>query len=175
MLSVRRPHDANTMNIRQILNIAAVLLLPTAMHSQSITESADTSLVNPLLPVAVDSTNHWQYRKSTTYDLDRDGTQETITILANVEKSPSGQLAWDDGQPWEVRIEEPDGTRTRALAQFVQLGKITGYITHQDGHPTLFLLEQAGSGLRGFEITYSGPNKIKSKVIFVRTIEGIVR
>jgi hypothetical protein len=163
------------MSIQQILITAVVLLLPSTIHSQAIQVSADTSLVDLSLPAAVDSTNRWQYRESTTYDLNGDGIEEKVVILANVQKSSSGNIAWDDGQPWEVRIEEPDGTRTRVFAQSVQAGTVQGYITHQDGHPTLFLLEQTTSLLQGFEITYFGPNKIKSRVIFTRTIDRFVK
>jgi hypothetical protein len=141
----------------------------------SIPDGTDTSLVDLSLPAAVDSTIRWQYRESTKYDLDGDGIQEKIVILANVGKSSSGELTWDDGQPWEVRIEEADGTTTRVFAQSVQLGKVQGYITHRDGHTTLYLLEQTTSILQGFEISYFGPNKVKSRVIFTRTIERFVK
>ena len=165
------------LNIRQILISIIVLLLHSTVQSQelSVPDGTDTSLVFPSLPAAVDSTNHWQYRESTMYDLDGNGSQEKIVILANVERSSSGELMWDDGQPWEVRIEESNGKTTRVFAQFVQLGTVKGYITHRDGHTTLFLLQQTSSGIRGMEITYSGPNVVKSRVIFTRSIERFVK
>ena len=162
----------------KIILIAVVFLFPLfTAYSQvwSLPEGKDISLVDPTLPRAVDSTNSWQYRQGTEYDLNGDGQREKIIILANVERGSSGELAWDDGQPWEVRIEEPDGKRTRIFAQSVQSGTVKGYVTLRDGHPTIFLLEQTTSVLVGMEIVYFGPNKIKSRVLFSRNIDRFIK
>jgi hypothetical protein len=156
--------------IQQVINSFLLLLLPSICQSQlsDIPDGTDTSLVYPGQAVAVDSSSHWQYRKYSFYDLDGDGIQEKIVILANVELSSNGEPAWDDGQRWEVRIEEPAGTKTRVFAQYVQFGEVQGYITNQDGQLALLLLEKSSNYLRGSEVIYLGPNKIKSRVIFSR-------
>ncbi|MBI2873772.1 MAG: hypothetical protein HYY09_01665 [Firmicutes bacterium] len=62
-------------------------------------------------------------------DLDRDGVIETLHLVAEVSKLDphlkglnQDDFIWDDGQPWQVYIEEPTGEQTRIYSRFVQHG-----------------------------------------------------
>jgi hypothetical protein len=130
-------------------------------------------LVSPNQPAAIDSPGFWEYRKMAGADLDGDGIQERIVILANI-GIQNGQEGWNDGQQWEVRIEELDGTQTRVYAQYVQLGRVEGYIVGSRKYPSLFLVELTGAGIRGFDIDYRGPGNVSARQAFSRTVERAV-
>jgi len=162
--------------IRQIIMLTASLVLGSQGRSREVADTniVQVNLVSPRQAAAADSPGKWQHRKVVGSDLDGDGIQERVVILARVGTSSEGVETWDDGQEWEARIEEPDGTTTRVYAQYVQLGRLRGYINDGQGRPTLFLLEETSARVRGFEVTYHGPGKVNSQMVFERYIERSV-
>ncbi len=87
----------------------------------------------------------WGYHDSLAYDFNGDGTTETLHIRARAELLPGrsqddlpvmDDYAWDDGQPWQVYIEDREGERAYLYSRWIQLGRIT-VVTHPEGPPTV--------------------------------------
>src|SRR5690606_19634901 len=95
-------------------------------------------------------------------DLDGDGREEQIVVLAAVELVRDGgefpgidDFAWDDGQPWQVYVEEPGGQRTYLFSQFVQLGTVEALVDPDAAR--IWIVVQTGAGLDVYEVIYEGP------------------
>lgn len=93
-------------------------------------------LVDPQYQSTDDGHRQWDYQRVATADLDDDGTEENIIVTAAVPRAPQegeheheDAFIWNDGQPWQVYVEEPGGERTYVFAQFVQLGKLDVFVT----------------------------------------------
>jgi len=116
-------------------------------------------------PVAEDEPG-WDYRQTVTADLDGDGLEDTVTIIARVQRSPNNphEYLWDDGQPWQVFVESSKGERTPVYSRWVQIGQLKALISEKkaDGKHDLILLELAGAGVSLYRVEYSGPNQVKS-------------
>jgi hypothetical protein len=67
-------------------------------------------LLDPAYPPGI-SDSGWQYRESLDVYLDGDGTNETVWVVARAGWN-GRSFDFDDGQPWQVYVEEPDGKRT---------------------------------------------------------------
>jgi hypothetical protein len=120
--------------------------------------SAPTDLVDTTLGKAVAGQGGWNYQQTASADLDGDGQIEKVVLTARVELL-HGRPAWDDGQPWQAYIEEPDGTRTYVFARFVQLGTLALRLSAPESneHPHVVLLEQLPDRLSVYEVEYLGP------------------
>src|SRR5690606_38541250 len=114
----------------------------------------------------------WDYQLSAEADLDGDSEPERIVLTARVEMV-RGRPAWDDGQPWQVYVESPDGTRTYLYAQRLQLGTLTLRIAagQADTAPTVVLLEHLPQRLSVYEATYRGPDDVSVVVAFQREVD----
>ena len=159
--------------MRIVMMVCTIFFNLFSVYSQVVTgpESLQINLVSPSQPAAVESPNAWQYKRMMSYDLNGDGTKENIVILANIVVSSDGKESWDDGQAWEVRIEETDKTVTRVYAQYIQLGLLKGYITMEQGRAGIFLLEETAGGFKGFEIQYIGHGRFNANQLFSRSIK----
>src|SRR5687767_15703880 len=81
------------------------------------------NLINPAIARVVAGAPGWEFERRVLGDFDRDGAQETVVLIANVSKR-NGELLWDDGQAWQLYVEEPDRTRTYVMSRIVQLGRL---------------------------------------------------
>jgi hypothetical protein len=129
-------------------------------------------LVDPAMPLAVAGEEGWDYRLAADADLNGDGVLERVILTARVEMI-RGRPAWDDGQPWQVYIEDEGGRRTHVYAQRLQLGTLTMRVTRADaGQPaTVVLLEHLPDQLSLYEIAYSGPAAATASVRFQRGLD----
>lgn len=116
------------------------------------------TLVDSSVPESWTEDARWGFRRDASADLDGDGQPERIALRARAEVR-NGRPLWDDGQPWEVSIEAPDGRRTRVFARFVQLGTLEAHLSRAaDGKPpVLVLLERTPNALVVREVRYRGP------------------
>jgi hypothetical protein len=134
--------------------------------------AAAVSLVDSTIPPAVAGEGGWDYQQSVRADLDGDGAQERVVLTARVELI-RGRPAWDDGQPWQVYVEAPDGTRTYLYARRLQLGTLTARVgVPEPGRgPSVVLLEHLPDALRLYEVEYTGTGRTEVRERFGRMLD----
>lgn len=98
------------------------------------------------------------YTRSAYADLDGDGEEEKV-VLQGMVGEENGEPMWDDGQPWRVYVEEPDGTRTMVFLKWVQLGYADAMLTDAKPNPTLLIEIRSHNGLTLYEVRYDGPQQ----------------
>ncbi|MFZ5827203.1 MAG: hypothetical protein ACOY94_23140 [Bacillota bacterium] len=119
------------------------------------------SLVEPRYLDIPGGTDKWTYRQTLKADLDGDGQEETVTVLNSAAVDPkTGEVGWDDGHPWHVYVDEPDGARTVIFARWVQLGQLRVMLA--DDQRTLILLDEQGAGTAIYRVKYQGPNQFEA-------------
>ena len=129
-------------------------------------------LVDSAIPPAVAGAEGWNYQQSAGADLDGDGQAERVVMTARVELY-RGRPAWDDGQPWQVYIEAPDGGRTYVYAQRLQLGTLTMRVGSNEAgqRSTVVLLEQLPDRISLYELSYGGPGRVTVAVRYQRLLD----
>ncbi len=130
------------------------------------------ALVEPDIPPAVAGEQGWDYVQRAVVDLDGDGEQEQAVLTARVEMV-DGRPAWDDGQPWQVYVEEPGGERTHVYARRLQLGTLTlrlGRAAPAEP-PMILLIEHLPDRLALYEISYERPGRAEVTERFLRDLE----
>jgi hypothetical protein len=129
-------------------------------------------LVDTALPAAMAGDAGWQYHLRANADLDGDGQPEGASLIARVGMDQRGPM-WDDGQPWQLYIEEADGTRTYAYRRFVQLGTVEAHVASASSGGaalSIVLVESTPQAIRIYEVTYAGPGKVTAVERFTREI-----
>lgn len=128
-------------------------------------EEREVNLINPAYPPAVGGEPGWEYHQVLTADLDNDGVEERASVTTNAFWLPDEkEFAWDDGHPWHVYVEEPDGTRTYLFSNWVQMGQLD-VILDREG-PGLFIVYRRGGGLIIYRATYQGPGQFRTTLAF---------
>lgn len=119
------------------------------------------SLLDSGVPLATAEDEGWGFSQRAEADLDGDGQVEQVVLMARVELY-QGRPAWDDGQVWQVYVEEPTGERTHLYARFVQLGTVTMRIglAEGGGDAAIVLLEQLPDRIGVYELAYAGPGDL---------------
>lgn len=114
--------------------------------------------VDSTIPTAPLGENGWQYGRGSDVDVDGDGESERVVVAARAEVR-GGQPLWDDGQPWQVYVQEESGELTVLFARYVQLGTVEARVTlaEEDERPTVLILEHLPDALILHEIEYRGP------------------
>jgi hypothetical protein len=125
-------------------------------------EPPSVQLVDSTISPAVAGEEGWDYQQSADVDLTGDGHLEHVVLTARVELY-RGRPAWDDGQPWQVYVEDRNGTRTYVYAQRLQLGTLTMRVTRGDP-PVVVLLEHLPDRMRVVEASYGGPGLVSVAV-----------
>jgi len=124
-------------------------------------EEREVDLISPHYPPAVGGEPGWEYHQTLTADLDNDGVDELVSVTTNAFwMEDEKEFAWDDGHPWHVYVEEPDGTRTYLFSNWVQLGKLD-VILDREG-PGLFIVYRRGGGMIVYRATYQGPGEFRT-------------
>lgn len=136
----------------------------SAVGSPTVNAGADRRqpLVDPAQAPAVAGADGWMYHRTAETDLDGDGQSERIVVMARAEVR-DGRPLWDDGQPWQVYVEEPDGERTHVYARFVQLGAVTMRLgLAEDGRSaSIVVLEHVPHRMAMYELEYRGPGQVE--------------
>lgn len=128
-------------------------------------EDRVVDLINPNYPPAVGGEPGWEYHQTLTADLDGDGVDERVSVTTNAFWMPDEkEFGWDDGHPWHVYVEEPDGTRTYLFSNWVQLGRLD-VILDREG-PGLFIVYWRAGGLVIYRATYQGPDQFRTVLSF---------
>lgn len=120
-------------------------------------------LIQPRVPTAAAGDSGWKYAQRVTADLDDDGVEETLVLISDVQLDKSGQPLWEDGQQWQVYVQEPDSVVTRLYARFIPNGKLMAELTAADvgAAPSVVLVEQAEERIGVYEIRYRGPGRVE--------------
>lgn len=113
-------------------------------------------LINSSLPRGELGQPGWGFSRIYEADLDHDGKDERIILLANVAVR-NGEPLWDDSQIWQVYVQEPDGERTYLFSRSVQLGKLEIRMIHDATRPRILLFEDTPTVFALYEIAYKGP------------------
>jgi len=144
----------------------------TAQTRVAVIETPAVDLIDPSIAPAIAGENGWNFVQRAEGDFDQDGQAELLVLTARVELY-QGRPAWDDGQPWQVYIEEPDSTRTYLFARYVQLGTLTMRVGVAEGDrgPTAIVLEHLPDRLSLYEVRYIAPDSVISIVRFQRTVD----
>lgn len=132
------------------------------LAERSAAPTAAVVLVDTALPPATAGNDGWEYHLRASADLDGDGQPERASLIARVEMNQRGPL-WDDGQPWQLYIEEADGTRTYVYRRFVQLGTVEAHVSSPTSGGTarsILLIEKTPQAIRVYEVTYTGPGRV---------------
>jgi len=121
---------------------------------------------------AVVGTEGWNYSQSTTLDVDGDGQDERVVMMARVEMI-RGRPAWDDGQQWQVYVEEADSTHTTVYARFLQLGTLTMRVEaiEGSGQRRIVLLEHLPDQLSVYDVMYRGPQDARAVTAYQRRVD----
>lgn len=114
----------------------------------------------------------WNYHRTASVDIDGDGELERVVIAARVEMV-RGRPAWDDGQQWQVYVDEADSSRTVVYARRLQLGVLTLRLeAGPAGAPRhVVLVEHLPDRLAVYEVTYRGPSDFRSVVRYERALD----
>lgn len=121
------------------------------------------NLVDPAYPPGL-ADKGWQYRQSVEVDLDGDSVKETVWVVARA--SWNGRsFDFDDGQPWQVYVEEIDGKKTYVYSRWVQIGTLEVGISEDHGKPSVVILERQGFSVSLYRIHYGGPGVQKAELI----------
>lgn len=146
---------------------------PTAMPTSDIAAPAAISLIDPQQPLTSADDPQWQFQRTATADFDGDGVEERAVLIARIELV-DGQPAWDDGQPWQMYIEEPDGTRTYVYARFLQLGSLEALLTGtiEAQVPGITLLERTPFSFAVYDVRYRGPQQVEVIELLLRELDS---
>ncbi|MEO5825655.1 MAG: hypothetical protein ABIR59_07195 [Gemmatimonadales bacterium] len=145
----------------------------TAIDSGADTAPAPTVvLVDSGQPPAAAGADGWNYHRTASVDLDGDGTLERVVIAARVEMV-RGRPTWDDGQQWQVYVEEADSFRTLVYARRLQLGTLSLRLeAGPAGAPRrMVLMEHLPDRLAVYEVSYRGPTDFSAAVGYQRALD----
>lgn len=125
---------------------------------------ASLDLIDPAYPQPLQG----DYRLTAVADVDGDGQEEQVVVLAAVDRvredpdaSPVDEFAWDDGQPWQVYVEEPDGSRTYLFSRFVQLGAVDALVDPDNRR--IWIVVKTGVGIDVYEVIHEDPDGYRAR------------
>lgn len=125
-------------------------------------------LVDPRYELSTAGVQGYDYHQTAEADLDGDKTNETVHVIALVTRTgklPPDDVGWDDGQPWQVYVEEPSGEVTHVYAGWIQLGRLHAGISGSAGKETLMLLAQEGITRTVYQVDYQEPGHAKARLV----------
>lgn len=124
--------------------------------------AVEVDLIHPAYPLALAGDPGWDYHKTLKVDLTGDGREETVHLIAQVDRtrrSDRDEFAWDDGHVWQLYVEE-EGHVTHLFSQWVQIGEIRAAAVDPLLAPDrrgLLLLSLEGAGVGVYRLDYRGP------------------
>jgi hypothetical protein len=132
-------------------------------------ETAD--LMDDRYPKASAGEPGWDYAVTATADLDGDGRNETVVLVANISLHDD-RPAWNDGQAWQAYVIDSKGERTDLYRQFIQLGNVSLAVSERrdGGTPAVLLAENSANHIRVIEFHYQGPQKTDASEVLHRNL-----
>lgn len=132
-------------------------------HADPMVGSRAVNLLDPAYPPSI-ADESWQYRQSVAFDLDGDGATETVWVIARAGWN-GRSFDFDDGQPWQVYVEEPDGKRTYIYSGWVQMGVLQVGVSEDGGKPSVVILQNEALTFALYRVSYGGPGVQKAERI----------
>ena len=133
------------------------------------------NLIDPAYPLVTAGEAGWDLVETASADLNADDRPEKVIVMARVERDPKRprEFMWDDGQPWQIYIEDEQGERSYIYSRYVQLGRLEVVIGHQkeDGPRSIILLELAGAGIAAYRINYNSPGQYSVEKLFKEIVD----
>ena len=122
-------------------------------------------LIDENYPSAAAGDDGYEYHQTATGDLNGDGVEETVHVIARAVKDGSG-YSWDDGSPWHVYVDEPTGERTYVHSGWVQLGVLEVAVIARNGPGANLLIQhEGGAGYILYCAEYGGPGRARGTEI----------
>jgi len=135
------------------------------LEAQLAEQQTPVNLVSPHYPPAAAGDPGWDYHKTLTADVDGDGVAEKVHVVTNAFWMPEQQeFGWDDGHPWHVYVDEPDGDRTYVFSNWVQMGVLDVILDAES--PGLYIVSSRGGGLTIYRVSYRGPGETEAVLAF---------
>ena len=155
--------------------LIAVFLGGYILFSTKTGPQEQPNLIDPAYPLVVAGEAGWDFVETASADLNEDGYSEKIIVMARVERDPKRprEFMWDDGQTWQVYIEDEPGKRSHIYSRYVQLGRLEVVIGHQeeDGPHSIVLLELGGAGIAAYRINYKDPGQYSVEKLFKEIVD----
>lgn len=119
----------------------------------------------------------WQYRLSTEADLNKDGKNEKIWVIADISKNSNvakGEDPWlyDDGAPWAVVIEAPNRKQTLVYLEWSQFGRIETIVVNEEENTNILIMNRQAASIGIYEVKYKKPNQYKVCQILERDVQS---
>lgn len=140
----------------------------TATIEKELLEASLGDLLNPADGLKEYGEGGFEYGLSTEADLDQDGFPEKVWVIAHA-KVTGGRPTWDDGQEWQVYVQEEDGKTTHLFAGMVQLGKLDMSVTY-GSPPTVLVQSNRSSESSMYEYVYKKPGVVEARTLASREI-----
>jgi hypothetical protein len=114
----------------------------------------------------------YAYHKHGKYDLDGDGVEETVHVIAKAVKDGS-EYSWDDGSPWHVYVEEPNGERTYLYSGWVHLGILdVDFARRESRGANVMIHYEAGEEYNLYCADYLGPGQTHATDVMGYVVVG---
>ncbi|MDR7855366.1 hypothetical protein [Tissierella sp.] len=92
------------------------------------------------------------------FDIDGDGTEETISLYTAAEKDSKGEIMWDDGQNWKLLVEGVDKDYV-LFDDYVQLGTIKFHVYTSDDDFYVSTIQTGTASLKFTEYSFDKETK----------------
>lgn len=93
------------------------------------------------------------------FDIDGDGTEETISMYVAAHQEPNGEILWDDGQKWLFLVDGKDKNYV-LFDDYVQLGTVRFHVyTADENDFYISAIQSTTAGLRLVEYHFDKETK----------------
>lgn len=108
-----------------------------------------------------DISSGWTEVNRYTGDVNGDGTDENVVLMAEAERDASNNIMWNDGQKWLLYVEDRYMTYV-LFNEYVQLGnvyfEVADYYTADGAEPNINVIKSTGSELDIRNYTFDSKN-----------------
>lgn len=122
--------------------------------AQGTEEETDNPERKPILPIEKIAIEDYTLLDSYKFDINEDGTEETIGLYTTAQRDSKGEIMWDDGQIWILAVHGKDKDY-ELFNSYVQLGGIQFYVFTADDTFHITTVENTTAGLKLTDYLYN--------------------